>query len=259
MRQASTVGPIAKAGCMSPALFQGLVLTRPRREAGRKSATFAFSFGLHGALAVAVAIVPLLLSNSMPSDSTLGTFFAKPLEITAAPPPPAPPAGLPRGVRKVASRSDLATRGFSPPADIPNGIQPEDAFGLGIIGGDPNGIDGGVLDSVGLVVDHTLPAAPPPPPKVVRIGQRTPPKLLQKVEPKYPELAIATGVGGRVILEAEVDTAGKVTTVRVLRGHPLLDEAAITAVKQWRYQPLLLNGEPTGFILTVTMDFQIQR
>ena len=59
-----------------------------------------------------------------------------------------------------------------------------------------------------------------------------------------------------LILEAEVDVRGYVKAVKVLRGHPLFDEAATDAVKQWRYQPLLLNGEPTGFVLTVTMQLQ---
>jgi TonB family protein len=60
-----------------------------------------------------------------------------------------------------------------------------------------------------------------------------------------------------LILEAEVDTRGQVRSVKVLRGHPLFDDAAIGAVKQWRYQPLLLNGEPTAFIVTVTMNFNL--
>jgi len=60
-----------------------------------------------------------------------------------------------------------------------------------------------------------------------------------------------------VILEARVDVNGRVTTATVLRGHPLFDEAAVTAVTQWRYRPLLLNGEPTEFILTVTVFFNV--
>lgn len=74
----------------------------------------------------------------------------------------------------------------------------------------------------------------------------------------YPDLAIQSRIGALVILEAEVDTRGHVKNVKVLRGHPLFDEAAMAAVKQWRYQPLLLNGEPTGFILTVTVNFNLR-
>jgi len=84
------------------------------------------------------------------------------------------------------------------------------------------------------------------------------PKLLKRVEPVYPELAIASRAAATIILEAQVDTHGAVKTVRVLRGHPLFDEAAMTAVRQWRYKPLLLNGQPTEFILTVTVLFNIR-
>ena len=84
------------------------------------------------------------------------------------------------------------------------------------------------------------------------------PKLVRRVEPVYPELAIASRAAATILLEAQVDTHGVVKTVRVLRGHPLFDESALTAVRQWRYQPLLLNGQPTEFILTVTVLFNIR-
>jgi protein TonB len=60
-----------------------------------------------------------------------------------------------------------------------------------------------------------------------------------------------------VIVEAQVGTNGQVKTVTILRGIPLLDDSALAAVRQWRYQPLLLNGEPTEFILTVTVTFNL--
>jgi protein TonB len=60
-------------------------------------------------------------------------------------------------------------------------------------------------------------------------------------------------------MEAHVDTRGYVKSVKVLRGHPLFDEAALEAVRQWRYKPLLLNGEPTEFILTATIIFNVQQ
>jgi protein TonB len=83
------------------------------------------------------------------------------------------------------------------------------------------------------------------------------PRILKKVNPVYPDLAIQARLSMIVILEAQVDTRGRVKTVKVLRGHPLFDEAALEAVRQWRYQPLLLNGEPTEFILTVTVQFNL--
>ena len=93
----------------------------------------------------------------------------------------------------------------------------------------------------------------------MRIGGKiAQPRIIRRVEPVYPELAAAARLGAIVVLEAEVDVRGDVKTVRVLSGHPLFNEEAMEAVKQWRYQPLLLNGEPTGFILSVVITFNLR-
>jgi protein TonB len=91
----------------------------------------------------------------------------------------------------------------------------------------------------------------------VRVGgQIKAPALLTRVEPVYPELAAAAHIGGTVILEATVGKDGCVEAVKVLRSrHALLDKAAIDALKQWQYSPLILNGSPASFILTVTFTF----
>ncbi len=90
-------------------------------------------------------------------------------------------------------------------------------------------------------------------------GDIRPPALLKRVEPAYPELARRAFVEGVVILEATVDQHGRVEDVRLLRSIPLLDEAAKAAVRQWQYSPLVLNGHPERFILTVTLSFSIAR
>ena len=100
---------------------------------------------------------------------------------------------------------------------------------------------------------------PPAPTQPVRVGgQIQVPKLVKRVEPIYPDFAIAADVTGMVILEAIVDGSGSVQSVRVLRSVKLLDAAAVDAVKQWRYEPLSLNGVTTPFILTVTLTFAIK-
>ena len=101
-----------------------------------------------------------------------------------------------------------------------------------------------------------------PPPAVargpVRVGGAiTAPALVSRVEPIYPRLAVSANVQGVVILEAVVDREGHVESVEVLRSIPLLDDAAIAAVRQWRYSPLLLNGRPERFVLTVTVGFSL--
>jgi protein TonB len=247
------------AGRRSPILFQSLVLTEPEKHAGRTSTTVLISVLLHTALVITIAILPLLFYDSLPSQEALKAFFVAPLEV-APPPPPPPPPPAGRAMVRAAPRVQAPTpQGFVAPVEIPNEIKPEDALdlGLGVAGGVEGGVPGGV---VGGVVGGLPTEAPPPPARVVRIGgQIAQPKLIRQVKPVYPDLAVQSRVSALVILEAEVDTRGYVKSVKVLRGHPLFDESAIEAVKQWRYQPLLLNGEPTGFILTVTVNFNLQQ
>jgi protein TonB len=144
------------------------------------------------------------------------------------------------------------------PIEIPEQVMPETGLDLGIPGGVEGGVEGGVPGGVVGGIVGGLPDAPRAPTRAVRVGGHIhAPKLVHRVAPEYPPLALQARVGGLVILEAEVAENGRVRTVTVLRGHPLLDAAALEAVREWRYQPLLLNGQPTPFILTVTLTFRL--
>jgi TonB family protein len=87
-------------------------------------------------------------------------------------------------------------------------------------------------------------------------GEIKPPKLIKKVEPAYPEEAKEAGIEGTVIVEATTDIYGRVVETKVLRSIPELDQAAIDAVKQWVYEPMVINGEPKGIVFTVTVTFE---
>jgi protein TonB len=155
------------------------------------------------------------------------------------------------------------------PVEAPAEIAPEPAadgeegeegvFG-GIEGGVPGGVVGGI---VGGLPDIAPPPPPPPPPPPaprapVRVGGVIKqPTLLHRVEPVYPPLAVAAAIQGTVILEALVDEQGTVQDVKVLRSIGVLDRAAIDAVRQWRYSPVILNGRPERFILTVVLTFHL--
>jgi protein TonB len=106
--------------------------------------------------------------------------------------------------------------------------------------------------------------APPPPPAPspkapVRLssGAQMPRKLVH-VDPIYPPIARSAHVGGVVILDAVLDATGRVSSVRVLRSVPLLDQAAVDAVRQWRFTPTLLNGDPVPVAMTVTVKFSLR-
>jgi TonB family protein len=129
------------------------------------------------------------------------------------------------------------------------------------------GVSGGVGGSLGGIARGLLGGAPPPPPpprskkvEPVRVGgQVQESKIIRRVPPIYPELARRAGVEAVVILEVIVDEEGNVTNVRVLRSHPLLEQAAIDAVKQWKYSPTLVNGEPVPVVATVMVEFKLNK
>lgn len=211
-----------------------------------------------------VAALPLLyVTEQLPEIPTMLAFVAAP---PPAPPPPPPPAAAKPKPAQTPPQPVPSQAKFLAPIEEPEKISeiPDDeGFDVGVPGGVEGGIPGGV---VGGVVGG-LPEAPPPPPPSpvkrapVRIGgQIQPPQLVHRVEPNYPSFAAKARLAGVVILEAIVDQDGNVTEVTVLRSAtPLLDREAEAAVRQWRYSPLVLNGNRERFVLTVTLSFRLQQ
>jgi periplasmic protein TonB len=225
------------------------------------------SVALHVLILTVVLVLPLLwAADKLPATPAMMAFVAP---TVTAPPPPPPPA--PR-VARAAEAKPLAvptTGQMVAPLEAPAEIAPEPALpgleAFGVEGGVEGGVIGGVTGGIvgGLVSIAAPPPPPPPPPPApktpVRIGgQIQAPALVKRVEPIYPDLAVLAKVTGTVILEAVVTVDGSVESVRVLRSVKFLDNAAIEALKQWRYSPLVLNGEPTPFVLTVTLSFSIK-
>ena len=180
--------------------------------------------------------------------------------LAAAIPVPPAPEPLPR-VARTPAPSDSSF-----PIDAPKTIEPErpvsppsipisDAEG-GIIGFD--GPDGG---GVGLPTppQPVTPIDPPKPPGPVRVAQLPePPRKIVDVRPIYPDIARLAHKEGMVILEAVIDQGGHVTQLRVLRSEPLLDQAAVEAVRQWRYSPTIYYGKPVSVLMTITVRFTLQ-
>lgn len=113
----------------------------------------------------------------------------------------------------------------------------------------------------GVVSGDPLPAPPAPAAtrkEPVRVGSDIrPPHKVSGVSPRYPTIAQASRVQGVVILEAVIGEDGTVQHVRVLRSQPLLQDAAVEAVRQWRFTPTLLNGQPVPVVMTVTVAFTL--
>ncbi len=260
MGPARPVAIALRADRVSPLLFQSLLAAARGREAPRHGAPFTASIALHSALVAGLALLPVLLGNALPSVSS-DTDFGPVVELPMPAPPPGPPEGTPRINRLAPRRVTPPSQGMITPVAISTEIVPDDLLTDGV---GPTSCRGGCvpgappeLNPIGSVLPPQ--EAPPPPPKVVRISRLAAPQLLVRVPPVYPPLAIAIRLSGVVEIEAEVDTAGRVTTARVVSGHPLLQDAALDAVRQWRYRSLLLNGEPTAFILNVRVEFNLNQ
>jgi protein TonB len=211
--------------------------------------------------------IPLLMAtHDLPDVPTMMAFVAPPPE--APPPPPAPPPPAPPVAPAPKAEQPVPTTGqFAAPVEAPRDVQPEReapevVSSAGALSGVEGGVAGGVVGGIVGGIVSPVPPPPPPPPApvaaaVVRIGGKiTAPALLHRVEPIYPDVASMAQLTGLVILEARVNTDGCVDSVKVLRSrHTLLDNAAKAALMQWRYSPLVLNGTPTAFVLTVTFNF----
>ena len=228
----------------------------------RQEMAWPASMALHAAAAIAIAIVPLLLAEALPvPDSGTRAFFVEPIAAPPPPPPP-PPRRRERPPRPAWCQGPRSPRSASSrQIEVPTEIKPEEGLDLGgIEGGVAGGVEGGVPGGVVGGVVGGLPDAPPPPPaKPVRVGGdvREPRKVVD-VAPVYPQLAMKAGIEGVVIIEATIDPRGRVGNATVLRGIPVLDEAALEAVRQWVYTPTLLNGVPTPIIMTVTVRFRLK-
>jgi len=228
----------------------------------RRGVAVPVSVGLHAGAAVALAVIPLLLANALPEPARdIRAFFVEPLSAPPAPPPPPPPAARAAVVARIAPKASVAPAGFVAPIEVPEEIRPEEGLDLGgIEGGVPGGVEGGVPGGVVGGIVGGLPDAPPPPvAKPVRVGGDVhEPRKVLDVAPVYPDLAVKAHVEGIVIIEATIDARGRVVDAKVLRGVPVLDEAALEAVRKWVYTPTLLGGVPTPVIMTVTVNFHLK-
>jgi protein TonB len=224
-------------------------VTRPSVSIGnRKWYTVPVSLLTHSAIVFAVVVVPLLATDVLPRPwQPMGEVI-----IGLVPPAPPPPPRRRAEVKPPAEPSlppTVAPEGFSPEKPV-EPREPVEVDTPGIVGGDES-------------IDRIL--APPPevkvaPPEPVRIGGAIrQPQRIRDVQPVYPPMAQAARVQGIVIIEATIGADGQIVNARVLRSVPLLDQAALDAVRQWQYTPTMLNGVAVPVIMTVTVQFTLSR
>jgi protein TonB len=225
-------------------------------SSGRPPLAVPLSIALHALVIAALIVIPALTASELPEPAAaIRAFFVEPA-AEIPPPPPPPPAAHPAA--HAATPTPQKQDAFVAPIEVPTAV-PEESLDLGIEGGMPGGVEGGVQGGVLGGVVGGLPAAPPPPLTPVRVGGVVKePAKIKDAAPVYPPLALRAGLRGIVIIDAIIGPDGRVTDAKVLRGIPMLDEAALAAVRQWVYTPTLLGGVPVPLEMTVTVNFRLK-
>jgi protein TonB len=225
--------------------------------------TVVLSFVFQAGFLAVLILIPLIYTEALPKTMMATLLVAPP----PPPPPPPPPAATP--VVHVKPQVHLIDAGkLVAPKVIPKDIKiikEEAEPDMGAVGGVgvPGGVAGGSMGGVLGGVMGGIGAAPPPPkvaPSRIRQGGNVQAaKLINRVQPGYPPLARQTRISGTVRLHAIIGKDGTVRELTLESGHPLLVQAALDAVRQWRYQPTLLNGEPVEVDTTIDVIFSLNQ
>jgi len=240
-------------------MFEDSLIESGNKLKTKRLFTSILSFIGQFALVGILILIPLIYTDALPKGMTMSFLVAPP-----PPPPPPPPAAAPIKIVKMVS--EVVNGQLRAPTKIPDKVQmiKEDEnlpdLGGGVPGGVPGGIAGG---SAGGVIGGILSSAAVAVPKAatptrVRVSQGVSAGLLiRKVQPNYPQLAKQARIQGQVVLQAEISKDGTIQNLQLISGHPMLAPAAIEAVKQWRYKPYLLNGEPVAVDTQVIVNFSL--
>jgi protein TonB len=204
-----------------------------------------------------LVLLPLIFTEALPKG-TLTTWLVAP-----PPPPPPPPPAAPK-IEHVQRVSEVVDGALRAPTKIPKQVKmiqedeaPPPSTGVmgGVVGGVPGGSTGGVI---GGIIGSTTPPPKVAAPQKVRIssgvmeGQRT-----HYVEPTYPQMARIAHIQGDVTLQATISKNGVIENLRAVQGHPILIQAALDAVRQWKYKPYILNGEAVEVETSITVKFHM--
>jgi protein TonB len=242
-------------------MFEDSLIESGGRLKTKRGWTTTVSFIFQMVLVGILVLIPLLFTEALPKTQLMTFLVAPP----PPPPPPPPPAAVVKVVKQI--QTDIVNGQLRTPTKIPEKVQmiKEDEApapvmsASGVVGGVPGGVPGGQM---GGVIGGIISSAPLVPkiatPQRVRVSQGvTQGLLLRKVQPAYPPLARQARIQGPVVLQAEIGKDGSIQNLRLISGHPMLAPAAIEAIKQWKYKPYILNGEPVEVETTITFNFTL--
>ena len=240
-------------------MFEDSLVESSGRIKTKRGWTTFMSFGLQMLLLGIMILIPLIYTEALPKSQMMTFLVAPP----PPPPPPPPPAAAPVKVIKV--QTELINNQLRQPTKIPEKVKivkEEEApqvASVGVAGGVPGGMQGGSLGGVlgGIVSSSSLPPKVATPQKVRVSSGVAAGNLIQKVQPQYPAIAKTARIQGTVILHALIGKDGQVKNLQLVSGHPMLAKAALDAVRQWKYKPYSLNGQPTEIETEVTVNFTL--
>jgi len=241
-------------------MFEDSLIESGNRFKTKRLSTTIMSFTLQVLLIGILILIPLIYTDALPKTQLMTFLVAPP------PPPPPPPPPAAAVVKVVKMQSEVINGQLRTPTKIPEKIQmikeeeaPPDLGAGGVPGGVPGGIPGGSAGGViGGIISSTANLPKVATPQRVRVSSGVSTGLLiKKVQPNYPPLAKQARIQGHVLLQAEISKDGTIQNLQLISGHPMLAPAAIEAVRQWRYKPYLLNGEPVAVETQVDVIFSL--
>jgi periplasmic protein TonB len=244
-------------------MFEDSLMESAGKIKTKQGATTAISFFLQILLIGLLVLLPLVFTEALPKQQLMTFLVAPP----PPPPPPPPPAAVPE-VKIVKPRtSDLDNGQLRTPTAIPKKVamikenEPPPASGVaGVVGGVPGGVPGGAMGGVlgGIIGNAPTVVPKAATPQRVRVSQGVSQGLLvRQVKPVYPPLARQARIQGVVVLQAVISKDGSIEGLHLVSGHPMLAPAAMDAVKQWKYKPYFLNGEPVEVETTINVNFTL--
>jgi len=241
-------------------MFEEMVVSSPKGKKTNKPWTVVLSMAVQVFVLSILILIPLIYTEALPKTLMSSILLAPP----PPPPPPPPPAAV--QVVKVKPVHLMEAGKLVAPKVIPKDLkvikeEAEPDIGAGMVGGVPGGVAGGSSGGVlGGVIGGAGNAPPPPKATAKRVtvgGNVQAARLVNRVQPIYPPLARQTRISGTVKLHAIIGKNGAVEQLQVVSGHPLLVQSALDAVRQWRYQPTLLNGDPVEVDTEIDVIFSL--
>ena len=240
-------------------MFEDSLIESGGKLKTRRGRMTFFSFILEAIIVIILILIPLMFTEALPKGQLM-TF------LVAPPPPPPPPPPPAAAVKIVKVETDIVNNQLRTPTKIPQKVQilKEDEApppSTGVVGGVPGGVPGGQMGGViGGIISSTPVAVPKmATPTRIRVSQGvTAGMKIHDVTPQYPQMAKIARVQGPVVLAAVIGKDGSIQNLRVVStASPLLNQSALEAVKQWKYRPYILNGEPVEVDTTITVNFTL--